>query len=261
MKTKPLSTLVKLFPLAAALSAQAEATCTGYLRFIHGDPFRDQKVDVFVNGDKVAQNIEFRGVSRHIPVRAMTTTVTFADSNTGQHLGRKTFAIGPNLAMTVVLAGPAKGPEGMAYGNSSPFVLTDDITPVTNPERWKGTWYRMSETQVTIDFKISEPEPSLREITRLIQKPNRASYQMGDLPAGAYRFNPVLQGSSDPLFNTALNPARNVEISRADIPGGVNVDIIALGNFLGKAPNSLDLVLKMYRTHIDRSGCYRVTDL
>jgi hypothetical protein len=93
---------------------------------------------------------------------------------------------------------------------------------------------------------------------RLIQKPNRSSYQLGDFPAGCYQFNPVMIGSSEPLFNTALNPARNVEISNLEIKGGETVDIIALGNFLGKTPNSLDLTYAKYVSTVNKKGCFEI---
>ncbi len=68
----------------------------------------------------------------------------------------------------------------------------------------------------------------------------------------------MLQGKSDALFNTALTPAANVEVKDLQINGGENVDIIALGNFLGRAPNSLQLVYHKHVSEFDAKGCINV---
>jgi hypothetical protein len=102
------------------------------------------------------------------------------DVVTGEVLASKTAVFATNLAHIVVLSGPAEGPIGMRNGNSSPFILVDDITPPVNPNRWKGSWYRMSETNVVIDFRISDGFNPLNEIARLTKKENRASYQLGE---------------------------------------------------------------------------------
>lgn len=152
---------------------------------------------------------------------------------------------------------PAKGSEGSLITNESPFVFVDDLTP-PNPGRWKGTWYRMSETQVVIDFRISRAMNASQEVTRLIEKPNRAAYNLGDFPAGQFQFNPVMPNSSEPFFNPALIPPRNVQLSNVEIAGGTLFDVFALGNFLGKSPNSLDLVGVTTRTYLDARGCIQV---
>lgn len=239
-------------------SASAQASCGGQVRFIHGEAFRDGAVNVYLNRRLVESDLQFREVSPYHEVKARTYTVSFQNAKTGEWMDSKTFTVGPNVGYTIVFAGPAEGPAGMAFGNSSPFILVDDISPVSNPDRWKGTWYRMSETQVNIDFRVALGDGSNKEVVRLKNKPNRASYQLGDFPSGTYKFNPVLIDSSDALFNTALTPARNVEVGSLKIMGGETVDIIALGNFLGKTPNSLDLTYAKYRSSLNEFGCYSI---
>lgn len=247
----------KCLPVLLLLSsALAYGSCPTHVRFIHGQPFKDGDVKVTLNGKNMMKDLSFRETSSYLAVKPGTYEVEFTDVVTGEVLASKTAVFGTNLAHTVVLGGPAEGPIGMRNGNSSPFILVDDITPPVNPTRWKGTWYRMSETNVVIDFRISDGFNPQNEITRLTKKENRASYQLGDFPAGTYQFNPTLMGSSDALFNTALEPARNVELREVKIESGENIDIIALGNFLGKTPNSLDLTYVKYKTTINEKGCY-----
>lgn len=241
--------------LLASLSFSALASCPTHVRFIHGEAFNDQPVNVYVNGRLVANSLSFRKVTNYIPQETGKLSVTFRNTETNELVQKKTFIAGGNLGHTVILAGPSIGPEGMRFGNTSPFVITDDITPPANPNRWKGTWYRMSETNVVIDFRISDGTAPTKEIARLIEKPNRSAYQLGDFPAGTYQFNPVMPGSSEPFFNPALTPARNVELTDVTINGGEVFDVIALGNFLGQAPNSLDLTYARFTPSIDDRGC------
>jgi hypothetical protein len=242
--------------LAMLNVASAAEPCGSHLRFVHGHAFEDRPVDVYVNGALAEAGVAFREVRPYRLAAFGPQHVRFVDPSSGRTLGERHFPAGSGQAYTVVLAGPAKGPEGALFGNESPFVFLDDLTP-PNAGRWKGTWYRMSETQVVIDFRISQAANSTQEVTRLIQKPNRAAYNLGDFPAGTYQFNPVLPGSSEPFFNPALNPPRNVELRDVKIAGGELFDIFALGNFLGREPNSLDLVGVRTRVALDANGCVR----
>lgn len=241
--------------LLTLTSLSAFASCPVHLRFAHGEPFRDGAVDVRVNGETLVSSLNFRGVTSYLSTHPGHKTVDFVDAQSGKVLESKTFVAGTNLGYTVVLGGPAKGPEGMEFGNSTPIVTIDDISPVSNPNRWKGTWYRMSETNVVIDFRISDGNDTALELARLHRKENRASYQMGDFPKGTYQFNPVFVGSTAPLFNPALEVPRNVELRGVVIEGGLNVDVFALGNFLGKTPNSLDIHSVSYRPKLSETGC------
>ncbi len=245
--------------LFAFSSALAYGSCPTHIRFIHGQPFKDGDVKVNISGkkmNKMLTELSFRETSKYLELKPGIYTVQFTDVATGENLGSKEAVFGPNLANTVVLGGPAQGPVGMRNGNSSPLIVADDITPPVNPTRWKGTWYRMSETNVVIDLRISDGINPTNELGRLSRKENRSTYQIGDFPTGIYQFNPTLVGSSEPFFNPALEPARLVELREVSIEGGENIDIIALGNFLGKAPNSLDLTYVKYKTEINDKGCY-----
>ena len=239
--------------LAVSVNAQA-ATCASHLRFVHGHAFKDEAISVVVNGVQT-DALQFREIGKYLSVESGKKHVQFFSTITGELIGEKTFVAGSGMAYTILVAGPAKGPEGTLYGNSSPFILVDDITP-PNTGRWKGHWYRMSETNVVIDFRISSASDYNNEIYRLYAKPNRASYQLPDHVAGTYNFNPVLPGSSEPFFNEALNPPRKVELGNISIGGGQVIDVFALGNFLGKGPNSLDLTYQIYTPVIStESGC------
>lgn len=250
------SLLCFMFVLAAADSSRA-AVCATHLRVVHGHAFEDGPVDVKVNGQYLVRGLSFRSVSDYLSVSHGSKSVQFFKANTKEMIGEKTFPAASGAAYTVVVAGPAAGPRGLLFGNTSPFVFMDDVTP-PNPGRWKGHWYRMSETDVVIDFRISDGNDSSNELYRLVNKPNRAAYQLGDIPAGFYQFNPVMPGDSQPFFNTALSPARNVELTRQSIAGGEVYDIFALGNFLGRGPNSLDLTSVKYRPVLDANGCISI---
>ena len=254
--------LVSVAVLAVvSFAAQAKSSCGTHVRFIHGEAFRDAAVDVKVNGKIIERDLKFREASQYHLLRPGKKTIEFVDAQTGTVLDTKTFSAGANIGYSLFFAGPAKGPAGIRFGNMAPFLFVDDISPVANPARWKGTWFRMSETNVVIDLRVSKGGDFTKEVGRLKQKENRSSYQMGDFPAGTYSFNPVMPGSSEPFYNPALQPARFVDVKDLSIQGGENVDIIALGNFLGKAPNSLDLIAVKYTTTINDKGCYSINSV
>lgn len=235
---------------------KVQSPCPAHLRFVHGNAFEDAPISVSVNGKRHASDIHFRSVGHYIPVAGgKVSTIRITDLS-GKTLQEKSIPVAAGYAYTVVFAGPAEGPEGSLFGRTSPFVFMDDLTP-PNPGRWKGAWYRMSETQVVIDLRVSRAGRYEEEVTRLLSKPNRAAYNMRDFPAGSFQFNPVMPGKSEPFFNEALEPARNVELRDVRIPGGSLFDVFALGNFLGRAPNSLDLVGVHTNVVIDAKGCTR----
>ena len=240
--------------------AIAYTDCPAHIRFVHGHAFKDAPVKIAINGSVVSKELNFRSATTYKEVPAGKYLISFLDAASEENLGEKEFFAASGKAYTVFLAGPAKGPEGSLYGNESPFIFLDDITP-PNPGRWKGHWYRMSETNVVIDFRISDGKNPSKEIYRLINKPNRASYSLADAPAGIYQFNPVLPGSSDPFFNTALNPPAFVQIENIEINSGESIDVFALGNFLGKAPNSLQLSYQKYKSIVnEENGCIQITN-
>lgn len=245
--------MVGFFPLVSS----ANEPCASHIRFVHGQAFQDGDVNVRVNGKDIVSDLSFREVSSYQPIAFGRQRVEFISTATGEVLQTREFPAGSGKAYTVAFLGPALGPEGSLFGNNSPFVFMDDLSPA-NPGRWKGTWYRLSETQVVIDFRISNASNSSLEVTRLINKPNRAAYNLGDFPAGNYQFNPVMSGASEPFFNSALIPPRNVELRNVSIGDGELFDVFALGNFLGRQPNSLDLVGVRTRPVVDANGCIAV---
>lgn len=247
-----------VFVSARAVEAKDGGHCPSHVRFIHGEMFRDQPVDVFVDGKKVVEKLQFRGVTDYLEIDDGPAEIKFVDSVSGKTLESKALILGSNLGYTVALAGPTPGPDGNQFKNTNPFVFIDDITPVTNIKRWKGTWYRLSETNAVIDLRVSKGDGSDFEVLRLKNKENKASYNLGDNPAGVYQFHPVLIGSSQPLLNEALDPPAVVKIAPSKIAPGFNFDVIALGNGLGKGPNSLQLTSKTYRSELTPAGCLRL---
>lgn len=236
------------------------ASCPSHLRVAHGHAFEDRPIEVLLNGKPLVSELKFREVATYHRVRPGKATLEFFEKGTQRSLGKRNLILGSGQAYTVILAGPAKGVPGMLFSDESPFVFIDDITPA-NPGRWKGHWYRMSETQVTIDFRIADGNNPEQEISRLINKPNRASYQLSDLPIGVFQFNPVMPGKSEAFFNTALTPPANVELRNITMNDRESIDIFAFGNFLGKAPNSLQLTYQKYKTSLTAKGCMKIENL
>lgn len=247
---------------AAGFTAEgvwAAQPCATHLRFVHGHATEDKAVNVILNDVVAAQGLEFRGATRYTARPHGSYKIRFEDAASGKVLGEKSFVAGSGQAYTIVLAGPSEGPPSSLYGNKSPFIFLDEITP-PNPGRWKGHWYRMSETNVVIDFRISRGDDPTKEVYRLVDKPNRASYSLADAPAGLYQFNPVLPGSSAPFFNEALDPPAYVQLTGVQLQGGEVMDVFALGNALGeKLPNSLQLSYQKFVPVVDEStGCIEV---
>ena len=251
---------VFLLSLALGSSQSLAQNCPSHIRFVHGHAFSDGAVDVRINSRTVARGLGFREVGAYRAVAPGKAQVEFISQKTGAVVGHKEIMLGAGQAYTAIVAGPAKGVQGLLFGNESPFIFIDDITPPM-PGRWKGHWYRMSETDVVIDFRISNGADPKQEIYRLVQKPNRASYQLADLPAGVFQFNPVMPGSSDAFFNQALNPPAHVQLANVQIHGGETYDIFALGNFLGRTPNSLQLTSSRYRSEVAPNGCIYPTEV
>ncbi|MBX9766796.1 MAG: DUF4397 domain-containing protein [Bdellovibrionales bacterium] len=250
-----------LFLSGALISSNAiGSTCPSHLRVAHGHAFEDRPIEVVLNGKTLVSELKFREVAHYQRIKPGKVSIEFFERGTGRSLGKRNLVLGSGQAYTVILAGPAQGVPGMLFSNESPFVFLDDITP-TSPGRWKGHWYRMSETQVTIDFRISDGNNPEKEISRLINKPNRASYQLADLPTGVFQFNPVMPGKSEPFFNAALTPPANVELRNITMNDRESIDIFAFGNFLGRAPNSLQLTYQKYRTTVSPNGCMKIENL
>jgi hypothetical protein len=250
---RSVATLALALGIAGAGNAVADR-CSGHVRVLNAAlPFAST-VDVEVNG-RDGMPLEFRQVSDYVSVPPGETRIVFRSRTDGSVIAERQFVVGANLFYTVAATGPVKGPAGgPTLANETPFVFLDDMTP-PNPGRWKGRWYRLSETNVAIDFRAFRPERPEADFFRLKSKPNKASYDFPDSPAGVFSFRPALIGSRDPLVNEAFTPPVTVEVAELEVPEGSQVSVFATGNALGVAPHSLLVHAVLSKAKINADGC------
>jgi Domain of unknown function (DUF4397) len=261
-----LSTVLKSCAMSvfAAASVQIQPvaaqslSCPVNLRIINAAVEKAAPVDVAVNGRRVLTNVRFRNASKYVNVRPGAIRVEFFRAGTQEKLAERVFSAAPNGAYSVAITGPVEGPEGEPLFNKSPFVIQEDLTP-TNPGKFKGKWYRFSETTAVVDLRISKPDTPEVDETRLTDTIPKTAVAYPELTAGKYNFNPVLPKKSEPLINNAFTPPQRVEVSNQDIPAGAIFDVIATGNALGKGPNSLTLTTAVTRTTMpSKDGCTKI---
>jgi len=234
-----------VMPVLAELGLQSRL-CPVRVRLINAyNPNSPTPVDLYVNSRRVVTGLPFRAASGYVAVGAGDLDVRIKQSGTSTELGSRFFSAAPNSAFTIGITGAVAGPVGQTLFNTSPFVIPEDLS-LPNPGKFRGRWYRFSETNVVIDFRATEaasgvlPEdlPDAMRITELTPK---TAINYPELTAGIYNFNPVGVGSVAPLVNTAFNPPITVEVLNVTIPAGTIYDVIATGNGLGIQPNSLFL--------------------
>jgi hypothetical protein len=254
--TPPLASLTQPVLAQASFGLLRRTQCPVYLRVINAaNPNLPMPVDLLVNGVQIASHVPFREVSAYVPVRSGGLTVQIVQSGSTTLIGKRTFFAPPNSAYTIGVTGPVAGPEGQQLYNTSPFVIQEDLTP-PNPGKFKGKFYRFSETSAVIDFRVSTPADPATDVMRIRDLVPKTAIEYPEITAGIYNFNPVLPGSSDPLINTAFDPPVQVEVVNAEISAGVIFDVIATGNALGISPNSLLLSTTSTRTAPpDANGC------
>jgi hypothetical protein len=257
-------TIVTLVSPTQPASAQiqfASRRCPVLLRVLNAaNPNAPISVDLLVNGRTVATSVPFRGASSYVPVRSGSLNVKIVDSSTGALVGKRMFSASPNSAYSIGVTGAFPGPAGQQLYSSSPFVIQEDLSP-PNPTKFRGKFYRFSETGAVIDFRatvaiagqLPENLPDAMRITDLIPK---TAIAYPELTVGTYNFNPVLPGSSDTLVNDAFSPPERVEITNVVVPAGAIYSVIAAGNALGTGPNSLLLSSTVVQTAPpDANGC------
>ncbi|MBD2440159.1 DUF4397 domain-containing protein [Nostoc sp. FACHB-110] len=232
--------------------------CPTKLRVINAAVATASPVDVIVNGTKVLENVDFRQASEYVNVTPGNIQVVFRQSGTYNTIASRTFTGAPNSAYTVAVTGTLQGPSGQPLFNQSPFVIPEDLTQ-PNPGKFKGRWYRFSETSAVIDFRISKSSSPNVDETRITDLIPKTAIPYPELTAGTYNFNPVLPDQFDPLINNAFNPPITVEVANQQVPAGVIFDVIATGNGLGQAPNSLLLTTASTQTAPpDANGCNQI---
>ncbi|KAB8321018.1 DUF4397 domain-containing protein [Tolypothrix campylonemoides VB511288] len=234
--------------------------CPVKLRVINAAIETGSAVDVIINGQKQLENVPFRQASQYVDLPPGSINVNFVQAGTNNQLAYRTFTGAPNGAYTVAITGPIQGPPGQPLFNESPFVIQEDLTQ-PNPGKFKGRWYRFSETNAVIDFRISKSSSPNQDETRLTDLIPKTAIAYPELTAGRYNFNPVLPDQFDPLVNDAFNPPIQVEVVNQDVPAGVIFDVIATGNPLGQGPNSLTLTTASTQVAPpDANGCNQIVE-
>lgn len=140
--------------------------CPTNLRVINAAVGTASPIDVIVNGKKILENVDFRQASKYVDVAPGNIEVLFVRSGTRSTIAYRTFTGAPNSAYTVAITGTLQGPSGQPLFNQSPFVIPEDLTQ-PNPGKFKGRWYRFSETSAVIDFRISKSSSPNVDETRL----------------------------------------------------------------------------------------------
>jgi Domain of unknown function (DUF4397) len=250
---------------AQEVSSLKSRFCPVYLRIINGsNPNSPTPIDLYVNGRKVAASIPFREASGYVPVNAGRLYVRITQAGSSTDLGSRLFNAAPNSAFTIAVTGSVAGPVGQSLYNTSPFVIPEDLS-LPNPGKFRGRWYRFSETSAVIDFRATLAEsgvaqasqPDAMRITVLTPK---TAINYPELNAGVYNFNPVGVGSVEPLVNTAFDPPVTIEVPNTTVSAGTIFDVIATGNALGVAPNSLLLTTATTRVLLpSTSGCTKLS--
>jgi Domain of unknown function (DUF4397) len=276
MQLKPIfpTTLSVLLVALAALTTPASAQevssvrsrfCPVYVRIINSsNPNSPTPIDLYVNGRKVAAAVPFREASGYVPVNAGKLDIRITQAGTSTDLGSRLFNAAPNSAFTIAVTGATAGPVGQSLYNTSPFVIPEDLS-VPNPGKFRGRWYRFSETSAVIDFRATLAESGVAQATlpdamRITVLAPKTAINYPELNAGVYNFNPIGVGSVDPLVNTAFDPPVTVEIPNATVAAGTIFDVIATGNALGVAPNSLLLTTATTRVlPPSASGCTKLS--
>ncbi|MBD2456767.1 DUF4397 domain-containing protein [Nostoc sp. FACHB-87] len=232
--------------------------CPTKLRVINAAVGTASPVDVIVNGKKVLEDVDFRQASKYVNVTPGNLHVLFVRSDNFSTIASRTFTGAPNSAYTVAITGTLPGPSGQPLFNQSPFVIPEDLTQ-PNPGKFKGRWYRFSETSAVIDFRISKSSSPTVDETRITDLIPKTAIAYPELTAGTYNFNPVLPDQFAPLINNAFNPPIAVEVANQAVPAGVIFDVIATGNALGQTPNSLTLTTASTQVAPpDANGCTQI---
>jgi hypothetical protein len=250
---------------AQEVSSVRSRFCPVYVRIINGsNPNSPTPVDLYVNGRKVAASIPFREASGYVPVKAGRLDVRITQAGTSTDLGSRLFNAAPNSAFTIAITGSVAGPVGQSLYNTSPFVIPEDLS-LPNPGKFRGRWYRFSETSAVIDFRATiassgVAQADLPDAMRITVLTPKTAINYPELNAGIYNFNPVGVGAVDPLVNTAFDPPITVEVPNATVSAGTIFDVIATGNALGVAPNSLLLTTATTRVlPPSASGCTKLS--
>ncbi|MBP5978034.1 DUF4397 domain-containing protein, partial [Brasilonema sp. CT11] len=234
------------------------------LRFINNhNPDAPTPVNVLVNGQLLIEETPFCRSSGYVAFfpPEEEIEVTFVEAASGTKIAERRFVAENGYAYTLGLTGPIPGPEGQQLFNTSPFVIPDDLS-MPNPDRFKGRWYRWSETNVSIDFILYHPDtPNIDEV-RLRKKAPKIVIEYPEMPIGEYSFAPVLIDSSEVFINNNYNPPEPVGVFHQTITDEDIFDIIACGNSLlaTNKPNTRRSVGRKYKPKYDGS-CLLVDDL
>lgn len=242
----------------------AADNCPTLIRVINTyNPDSPTSINVLVNGQVLIKDTPFCGASSYVSFfpPEEDIVVSFTDAKSGTKFAERKFMAQAGYAYTLGLTGPIPGPEGQQLFNSSPFVVPDDLS-IPNPDRFRGRWYRWSETNVTIDFRLFRPDTPDIDAARLRKKAPKIAIEYPEMPIGEYSFTPVLMDSNDVLINSNYNPAEPVGIFNKTINDEVIFDVWACGNSLlaSNKPNTLRNYARAYKPKYEGS-CLLVDDL
>lgn len=260
---------LSLLCISLAVAGSTGYICPTYVRAVHTyNPAQGTMpiVDVYLNGQLQWPNVPFRGVGAYVGVASGSVTLGVrAAGTTGAFIVEKTFTAAPGRAYTVGFTGPLAGPTGQIVSNTPPIVI-EDAVQVPNPGRWRGLWYRWSETPVDVDFRVIAGNPApmniagnnvsvAMDVARLSKLIAKTVIPIPETVPGVFSFYPTVVGSNDPLFNAQRN--EYVRIANLTTVAGRLYDFFATGDSLLAAhPNNLALVYTENTATFDTtSGC------
>jgi len=133
----------------------SQALCPSLIRVVNALVPSTQSIDLNINGTLFASGVSFRSVTGYFSVTPGFLTVYILQSGTPNNLGIRSFQAAPGVAYTVAITGSLSSATGNLLFNSSPFVFYDNIN-VPTPGTFRGTYYRLAESNATQNFQVVE---------------------------------------------------------------------------------------------------------
>jgi len=273
----------------ACLTA-AQSDCPVYLRVLNSvspatkaDPsVPPANATLIVNGRTLISNVQFRQFSNYVAINNFDSITFVLKDGAGNDLyPARTFRAASGEAFTIVVSGGSTNVSGAFSGpkviyDTPPYVILEDIRP-PNSGRFRGNWYRMSETSAFVDFRIVPSELGIEstdsDVVRLLADNPKTVLDFPDLVPGTYSFLPAvspLQQPSSPAesqqtwsYARVLNSALGeyVMVSNVTLAAGDIISVAATGVALGTpSPYSLQLTSTIIQSTYDAStGCISIT--
>jgi len=147
--------ILNIIIVALLLISTTQALCPAFIRIVNAFTTNVTSIDFNVNGQVLNSGIAFRTVSSYSAIIPGTTTAYITVSGTSTNIAVRSFVAAPNVAYTVALTGPAPAPSGTLLFPNSPFIFYEQLSLPT-PGTYRGTFYRLSETNATVNFEIDQ---------------------------------------------------------------------------------------------------------